>query len=171
MRIRYTAEAIRGLERLRTFVESKNPHAARRIAAELLDGIESLTGFPDIGLPVRRGACCDDSVPTRYHCFIGRHCGHIYVIDSIDPAATTQVVYIKSELTRQGIVKNDELDAFFVAVGDTVIAFKGLVAGESINLVISEDNILSDISSGTEWNVRGKYLGGSIESARKLTGD
>lgn len=54
MRIRYTAEAIHDLERLRAFVESKNPHAARRIAAELLDGIENLAVFPDMGLPVRR---------------------------------------------------------------------------------------------------------------------
>ena len=53
MIIRYTAEAIQDLERLRAFVESKNPHAARRIAAELLDGIENLAVFPDIGLPVR----------------------------------------------------------------------------------------------------------------------
>ena len=54
MRIRYTAEAIHDLERLRAFVEPKNPHAARRIAAELLDGIENLAAFPDMGLPVRR---------------------------------------------------------------------------------------------------------------------
>jgi len=53
MRIRYTAETIHDLERLRAFVEKKNPHAARRIAAELLDGIENLTVFPAIGLPVR----------------------------------------------------------------------------------------------------------------------
>ena len=54
MIIRYTAEAIQDLERLRAFVESKNPHAARRIAAELLDGIGNLAVFPDIVLPVRR---------------------------------------------------------------------------------------------------------------------
>ena len=54
MRLRYTAEAIQDLERLRAFVASRNPHAARRIAAELLDGIENLVRFPDIGLPVSR---------------------------------------------------------------------------------------------------------------------
>lgn len=54
MRIRFTAEAIQDLDRLRAFVEAKNPHAARRIAAELLDGIENLARFPDLGLPVRR---------------------------------------------------------------------------------------------------------------------
>jgi len=54
MKIRYTTEAISDLEKLRAFVEPKNPHAARRIAAELLDGIENLAVFPDIGLPVKR---------------------------------------------------------------------------------------------------------------------
>jgi plasmid stabilization system protein ParE len=52
MRIRFTAEAIDDLERLRAFVEPKNPHAARRIAAEILDGIENLAVFPEMGLPV-----------------------------------------------------------------------------------------------------------------------
>ncbi len=54
MRLRYTVEAIHDLERLRAFVETKNPHAARRIAAELLDGIENLARFPDMGLQVSR---------------------------------------------------------------------------------------------------------------------
>lgn len=54
MRIKVTVEAIHDLERLRAFVESKNPHAARRIAAEILDGIENLARFPDMGLPVSR---------------------------------------------------------------------------------------------------------------------
>ena len=54
MKIRFTAEAIQDLERLRAFVATKNPHAARRIAAELLDGIENLATFPNMGLPVTR---------------------------------------------------------------------------------------------------------------------
>lgn len=54
MRLRYTPEAVNDLERLRAFIEPKNPHAARRIAAEILDGIETLVAFPDIGLPVQR---------------------------------------------------------------------------------------------------------------------
>lgn len=54
MNIRYTVEAIHDLERLRAFVEPKNPRAARRFAAEILDGIGNLSVFPDMGLPVRR---------------------------------------------------------------------------------------------------------------------
>ena len=54
MRIWYTADAINDLERLRAFIEPKNSRAARRVAAELLDGIENLAIFPDMGLPVQR---------------------------------------------------------------------------------------------------------------------
>ena len=54
MRLQYTADAINDLERLREFIEPKNPRAARRVAAELLDGIENLAIFPDMGLPVQR---------------------------------------------------------------------------------------------------------------------
>jgi plasmid stabilization system protein ParE len=54
MKIRFTAEAIHDLERLRAFIESENPNAARRIAAELLDGIENLALFPGLGLPVSK---------------------------------------------------------------------------------------------------------------------
>ena len=54
MRIWYTADAINDLERLRAFIEPKNPRVARRVAAELLDGIENLAIFPDMGLPVQR---------------------------------------------------------------------------------------------------------------------
>ena len=54
MKIRFTVEAVHDLERLRVFVASKNPHAARRIAAELLDGIDNLALFPEMGLPVSR---------------------------------------------------------------------------------------------------------------------
>lgn len=54
MKIRFTAEAVQDLERLRAFVATKNAHAARRIAAELLDGIKNLAIFPNMGLPVAR---------------------------------------------------------------------------------------------------------------------
>lgn len=54
MRIEYSPESIHDLTRLREFIESKNPIAARRIANELLDGISKLRLFPKIGLPVAR---------------------------------------------------------------------------------------------------------------------
>ena len=54
VKISYTQEAIKDLDRLRKFIESKNPFAARRISSELLDGIGNLHAFPKMGLPVAR---------------------------------------------------------------------------------------------------------------------
>jgi plasmid stabilization system protein ParE len=52
VKIRYTKESIADLERLRKFIEPKNPYAARRVSSELLDGIGNLHTFPKMGLPV-----------------------------------------------------------------------------------------------------------------------
>ena len=54
MNLRFTPEAVEDLVRLRTFIEEKNPTAARRIAKDLLLGMEKLKVFPAIGLKVER---------------------------------------------------------------------------------------------------------------------
>ena len=54
MKANFTFESINDLQRLREFIEVKNPVAAERIANELLAGIEKLKIFPKIGLPVQR---------------------------------------------------------------------------------------------------------------------
>ncbi len=53
MKIRYSPEAIDDLVRLRKFIEVKNPYAAKRVAAEILSGIDKLKAFPEIGLLVQ----------------------------------------------------------------------------------------------------------------------
>jgi toxin ParE1/3/4 len=45
----YSAEAIDDLIRLREFIAVHNPHAANRIATELLTRIEQLCAFPEMG--------------------------------------------------------------------------------------------------------------------------
>jgi plasmid stabilization system protein ParE len=54
MKIRYTAEALNDLARLREFIEIKNPDAAHRTAQDLLLGIDKLKVFPKMGVPVLR---------------------------------------------------------------------------------------------------------------------
>jgi plasmid stabilization system protein ParE len=54
VKISYTKEAIADLERLRNFIEPRNPYAARRTSSELLDGIGNLGAFPKMGLSVAR---------------------------------------------------------------------------------------------------------------------
>ncbi len=53
MKITYTPEAVGDLVRLREFIAEKNPQAAHRIAAELIQGIMRLKEFPYMGLEVR----------------------------------------------------------------------------------------------------------------------
>jgi hypothetical protein len=74
------------------------------------------------------------------------------------------VVYLKSELIQHGIVRNEVLDAFFVATGDTVNAFRGSVSGTPVALISNPDGTLLDQHSETSWDVRGKYKGGPINS-------
>ena len=54
MRIDYSSESIEDLIRLRAFIETKNPLAARRIANAILEGVDKLKIFPRMGLPVQR---------------------------------------------------------------------------------------------------------------------
>ena len=54
MTLQFSQESIEDLERLRAFIEQKNPEAAQRIANELLLGMEKLKIYPEIGLEVDR---------------------------------------------------------------------------------------------------------------------
>jgi len=54
MKIYYSPESIKDLDRLREFIERKNPLAARRIANTILAGVKKLKVFPNMGLPVDR---------------------------------------------------------------------------------------------------------------------
>lgn len=54
MNLKFAPEAVDDLVRLRKFIEKKNPAAAQRIANDLLQGLEKLKIFPEIGLNVDR---------------------------------------------------------------------------------------------------------------------
>jgi plasmid stabilization system protein ParE len=52
MKISYSPESIGDLIRLREFIETKNPHAAQKIALSLNEGISQLKSFPFLGIEV-----------------------------------------------------------------------------------------------------------------------
>ncbi len=52
MRVKYSPESIKDLQRVVEFVENKNQFAARRIAIDIQEGVYRLKQFPKIGLPV-----------------------------------------------------------------------------------------------------------------------
>ena len=54
MNLRFAPEAVEDLVRLRMFIDERNPSAAKRIAKDLLFGMEKLKVFPEIGLKVER---------------------------------------------------------------------------------------------------------------------
>jgi len=95
----------------------------------------------------------DKTFPARKH-----------VVGVIDQIAKPQVVYLKEELMKRGVIKNEELDVFLVAVNNTVLGFKNSLNGRSLNITLNPDKTLSDVSSGTVWNIRGKHIKGKIRS-------
>ena len=95
----------------------------------------------------------DKTFPARTH-----------VVGVIDQIAKPQVVYLKEELMKRGVIKNEELDVFLVAVNNTVLGFKNSLNGKSLNITLNPDKTLSDVSSRTVWNIRGKHIKGKIRS-------
>ena len=95
----------------------------------------------------------DKSFPARTH-----------VIGVTDPNARPQVAYLKRELIRKGVVRNETLNAFFVSLGDTVNAFKASVAGKPVHLTLKDGGALLDTLSGSSWDARGKRKSGSLQA-------
>lgn len=52
IKVRYSPESIDDLERVVEFVEAYSPYAAQKIAIDIMEGIDRLKQFPEIGLPV-----------------------------------------------------------------------------------------------------------------------
>ena len=53
MRLEITRSAETDLARIRDYIRQENPTAARQIVAGILDGIQVLVTYPDIGRPGR----------------------------------------------------------------------------------------------------------------------
>ena len=102
------------------------------------------------GLPAKAR---DKTFPARTH-----------VVGVIDKLANPQLVYLKDELLQHGIVKNEELNIFLVAVNKTVNGFKSKIKGKSLSLTLNDNKTLSDDSTGTVWNLRGKHISGDLEA-------
>ena len=85
------------------------------------------------------------------------------VIGVTDPSVNPQIVYLKSEVAEQGVVKNDDHDLFLVAQDGSVNGFKASVQDKAISLAIGSNGTLVDQISATIWDIRGKYKSGSLE--------
>ncbi len=54
IQVKYSPESLYDLDRVISFVEIKNPFAARRIAIDILEGVDRIKRFPNLGLPVQK---------------------------------------------------------------------------------------------------------------------
>jgi len=86
------------------------------------------------------------------------------VIGITDPSVSPQIVYIKDEIIKQGIVKNTDREVILVAQDGAVNAFRASAGGKPVDLAITKGNALKDQASGTIWDIRGKYKKGPINT-------
>ena len=86
------------------------------------------------------------------------------VIGITDRSVRPQIVYLKDEVLKKGVVKNEDHGLYLVAQDEAVNAFKTSVDGQSIDLTISSEDRLVDQISGTVWDIRGKHKEGTIKA-------
>ena len=68
MKVVYSAQAIEDLKALRSFIATHNPDAAKRISAELLNRINHLIQFPEMGKQV-----ATSPTPNIRDCIFGQY--------------------------------------------------------------------------------------------------
>lgn len=86
------------------------------------------------------------------------------VIGITDPTVRPQIAYIKDEVLKHGVVKNEDHDLILIAQDGAVNAFRATADGAVIDIALEETGGLRDKTSGTVWDVRGKHKEGSIQS-------
>ncbi|MFK8013302.1 MAG: type II toxin-antitoxin system RelE/ParE family toxin [Marinicellaceae bacterium] len=59
MKLSFSKDARSDLERLKEFIASKNPTTAFRIINEVIDRINKLVNFPDLGIQVKKAPVPD----------------------------------------------------------------------------------------------------------------
>lgn len=83
MKVRYSPEAVGDLRRLRAFIEVKNPLAAKRAAATILQGISQLKAFSLLGTKVERAPNPEAIRDSVFGNYLARYLVHeteIYVL-------------------------------------------------------------------------------------------
>ncbi len=86
------------------------------------------------------------------------------VVGVTDPRHPTEVVYLKDELMNRRVVHNPARNLYLVAVNNTVNAFTDHLAGATLDLSLHSNDTLSDASTGTRWDLRGKRIDGKIDA-------
>jgi hypothetical protein len=83
------------------------------------------------------------------------------VIGIIDTSINEQVVYLKKEILSKKIIENTENKFVLIAIDQAVNGFRTILNNYDLNIDF-QDNKLIDKTTGTEWDIRGKYITGEI---------
>jgi hypothetical protein len=92
----------------------------------------------------------DKTYPARTH-----------VIGIIDDSVEEKIAYLKKEVMAQKVVINQEKDFFLIGISGTVNGFKNSIENSILKISIDKTGIV-DLSSATRWDLRGKYIAGSL---------
>lgn len=76
MRLIYSREAVADLVRLRAFIAKHDPHAAARVAAELVERIDHLCRFPGMGRNVTEAPQPDTVRDFTFGKYVARYTVH-----------------------------------------------------------------------------------------------
>ena len=95
----------------------------------------------------------DRSVPARTR-----------VVGILEPTVRPTQVYLKDELLKHRVVKNEESCCYLVAVNGTVNGFQAQVDGHGVVLALNDDLLLHDRTSGTVWDLRGHRVRGELHA-------
>lgn len=87
-----------------------------------------------------------------------------YVVGVIDNNIREHVVYLKDDLMKNSVVKNAEQGVVFIALKNSVIAFKSSANETPLDLTLYSDMTILDQLSGTIWNIQGKYIQGKLKA-------
>ena len=83
-----------------------------------------------------------------------------HIIGITDTTINDAVFYLKSEVLREGIVNNEASNFTLISMGNSVNGFKT----KDIILSLKNNQILEDTISKSCWDIRGKYLHGTIKN-------
>ena len=95
----------------------------------------------------------DESMPARTR-----------VVGVLEPTAHPRPVYRRGDLLRRRIVRNDRLDCYLVAVNGAVNGFRAETGGHCTVLELTDDAVLHDQRTGTDWDLRGHRIRGALET-------
>ena len=83
------------------------------------------------------------------------------VIGITDNSISEKLVYLRKEIIEKNIVLNDEFGFFLIKNNNIVNAYRNSINNSKLSVSFSNDVIVDD-KSGTEWDIRGKYISGKI---------